>query len=787
MNKKALTTLEYYKILELLKEFAGSSLAKEKCIHLKPMNDLNRINEALNGTDDALSRIMAHGSISFQGVKDLRATIKRLEVGSILSISELLDISSTLNCAARAVSYNKKAESTDSLLPLFEALNPLTEVNNEIKSCIAGEDEINDNASKRLFDIRSQIRQTNDKIHSELNKMVNSQTMRTYLQEAVITSRQGRYCLPVKSEYKSSVPGMVHDQSATGSTFFIEPMAVVQLNNTIRELQIKEQEEIQIILANLSAMCQENVQAITLTAKTLTELDFIFAKAALSKQLKCTRPDMNDCGIINLKKARHPLIPANQVVPIDISLGGDFDLLVVTGPNTGGKTVSLKTVGLLTLMAQSGLHVPAFDHSRLSVFTQVYADIGDEQSIEQSLSTFSSHMVNTVNILKNCDAQSLVLFDEIGAGTDPIEGAALAVSILSWLHERGIRTMATTHYSELKVFALSTPGVENASCEFDVESLSPTYRLLIGIPGKSNAFAISGKLGLPKHIIEDAGKRIDSSDIKFEDLLADLENKRKTIEKEQEEIAKYKLEVENLHKELQNKTKHLDERSENILRKAKEEAAEILRNAKEVADETIKAMNKHGFSAREMEKERTRLRDEMNRVNSGLSLKPKESTPRKQHKPADFKPGTQVKVLSMNLNGTVSSAPNAKGDLFVQMGIMRSLQNISDLEIIDEKVINEKNLKATGAGRIKMSKSATISPEINLLGFTADEAIQALDKYLDDAYLAKLGQVRIVHGKGTGVLRNAVHSYLKGISYVKSYRLGDLGEGDTGVTIAEFK
>lgn len=787
MNKKALQTLEYNKILDVLQSFACSSLAKDRCAHLKPSSDLDKINQLLEQTSSALSRILAHGSISFQGICDLRPCVKRLEVGSVLSISELLAVSSTLSCAARALAYNGDTTNPDCITELFESLNPLGAVNSEIKNCIIGEDEISDDASVRLRDIRRQIRQTNDKIHSELTRMVNSQTIRTYLQEAVITSRQGRYCIPVKAEYKSSVPGMVHDQSATGSTFFIEPMSVVMLNNTIRELEIKEQEEIQIILARLSAMCAENTESLLTTGKALVELDFIFARALLSKHWKCSCPDMNSDGVINLKKARHPLIPINQAVPIDISLGDTFDLLIVTGPNTGGKTVSLKTVGLLTLMGQSGLHIPAFDHSKLAVFTQIYADIGDEQSIEQSLSTFSSHMVNTVNILKNCDENSLVLFDEIGAGTDPIEGAALAVSILSWLHGRGIRTMATTHYSELKVFALSTPGVENASCEFDVETLSPTYRLLIGIPGKSNAFAISSKLGLPAHIIEDAGNRIDSSDVKFEDLLADLEDKRKIIEKEHEEIAKYKLEVEKLRQELQHKSDNLNERSDKILREAKEEAAEILRNAKDVADKTISAMNKQGMSVNQLEKERTRVREEMNKVNSGLKLQVKSNVPKKKHKLSEFKLGVKVKVLSMNLTGTVNSLPNSKGNLFVQMGIMRSQVNISDLEIIDEDVTKEKNFKATGAGRIKMSKSATISPEINLLGLTADEAILELDKYLDDAYLSKLGQVRVVHGKGTGVLRNAVQSYLKGVSYVKSYRLGGLGEGDTGVTIVEFK
>lgn len=787
MNKKALQTLEYNKILDVLQGLACSQLAKDRCLHLKPSSDINKINEMLAQTSAALSRIYAHGSVSFQGIFDLRPSVKRLEVGSVLSITELLAISTTLSCASRVLSYNGNTEDPDCLSPLFEALNPLGAVNTEIRNCIVGEDEISDDASPRLRDIRRQIRQTNDKIHSELTRMVNSQTIRTYLQEAVITSRQGRYCIPVKAEYKSSVPGMVHDQSSTGSTFFIEPMAVVALNNTIRELEIKEQEEIQIILAKLSAMCGEHTEEILLDGKTLVELDFIFARALLAKQWKCSCPDMNTDGIINLKKARHPLIASNQVVPIDIYLGDTFDLLIVTGPNTGGKTVSLKTVGLLTLMGQSGLHIPAFEHSKLAVFTQIYADIGDEQSIEQSLSTFSSHMVNQVNILKNCDENSLVLFDEIGAGTDPIEGAALAVAILSHLHNRGIRTMATTHYSELKVFALSTPGVENASCEFDVETLSPTYKLLIGIPGKSNAFAISSKLGLPDFIIEDANRRIDSSDIKFEDLLADLENKRKTIEKEHEEIARYKHEVEKLRQELQHKADNIDERSDKILRNAREEAAEILRNAKEVADETISAMNKHGLSVRELEKERTRVREEMNKANSGLKLQAKSNIPKKQHKASDFKLGVKVKVHSMNLEGTVSSLPNTKGELFVQMGIMRTQVNISDLEIIDEDLTKEKNFKATGAGKIKMSKSATISPELNLLGLTADEAIQKLDKYLDDAYLSKLPQVRIVHGKGTGVLREAVQRYLKCVTYVKSYRLGGLGEGDTGVTIVEFK
>lgn len=786
MNKKALQTLEFHKIVDVLKSYAGSEPARELCTRLRPSDDIEYINGQLELTGAALSRIEAYKGISFQGVRDVTPSLARLKVDSVLTISELLAISSTLDVAGRVKSYGLSREEEDCLTPIFSELTPLTPVNSEIKGCILSEDEISDDASPNLKNIRRQIRLTNDKIHSELTRMLNNSTIRNYLQESVITTRSGRYCLPVKAEYKSVVAGMVHDQSSTGSTFFIEPMAVVQLNNAIRELEIKEQEEIQIILARLSQLCAEHTDEIAATLSTLIQLDFIFARAMLAKQWKCSAPKMNTEGIINLKKARHPLIPANQVVPIDIYLGENFDLLIVTGPNTGGKTVSLKTVGLLTIMAQCGLFIPAFDNSRLAVFKEVYADIGDEQSIEQSLSTFSSHMTNTVNILKHCNRDSLVLFDEIGAGTDPVEGAALAVAILSDLHRKGIRTMATTHYSELKVFALTTPGVENACCEFDVESLRPTYRLLIGVPGKSNAFAISGKLGLPSYIIEDAGKRIDASDVKFEDLLTDLENSRKTIEKEREEIAAYKEQIAKLKNELQRKSENLDERKDKILLKAKEEAAQILREAKEVADSTIKIMNKHGMSARELEKERTRVREKMNSVTS-TPVGQKTAQPKKKHKPSDFTLGVAVKVLSMNLKGTVSSLPNPKGDLFVQMGIMRSQVNISDLEIIEEDMTKEKNFKATSAGKIKMRKSASISPEINLLGLTADEAVTQLDKYLDDAYLSKLGQVRVVHGKGTGVLRQAVHSYLRGVSYVKNYRLGEIGEGDTGVTIVEFK
>ena len=669
----------------------------------------------------------------------------------------------------------------------FDQLEPLSILAGEIRRCIIDEDEISDDASSTLKHIRRSISQTNDKVHSTLLSLVNG-SLRTYLQDAIITMRGDRYCLPVKAEYRSQVQGMIHDQSSTGSTLFIEPMAVVKLNNDLKELYGKEQEEIQVILANLSADAAGYVTEIRRNYKLLTELDFIFAKGSFALSLNASKPIFNDHGYIHIREGRHPLLDKKKVVPITVTLGDAFDLLIVTGPNTGGKTVSLKTVGLFTLMGQAGLHIPALDRSELALFHEVYADIGDEQSIEQSLSTFSSHMTNIVSFLQHVDEHSLVLFDELGAGTDPTEGAALATSILSYLHERKIRTMATTHYSELKVYALSTPGVENACCEFDVETLRPTYHLLIGIPGKSNAFAISSKLGLPDYIIADAKERLSEQDESFEDLLADLENSRRTIEKEQQEIAAYKREVEALKQKLEQKQERLDERKERIINEANEKANAILREAKEVADETMKNFRKFGkenISAAEMERERERLRQKIKKTGSGVKLDTKK--PKKQHKPSDFKLGEAVKVLSLNLTGTVSSLPNAKGDLFVQMGILRSQVNISDLEIIDEPVITGKHLQKTSSGKMKMKKTMSVRPEINLLGKTVDEAIAELDKYLDDAYMSHISPVRIVHGKGTGALRSGIHNYLKRQKHVKSYRLGAFGEGDAGVTIVEFK
>ncbi len=790
MNSKVLRVLEYNKIIERLTDKATSEQGRKLTAALEPMTDLEAIKKAQTETADALGYLFRKGSTSFGGNKDLGMCIRSLEIGSTLSIAELLRIAAFLENVNRIKSYGRKEREdtpADSLDEYFESLEPLTPLSNEIRRCILSEEEIADDASPALKKIRRSMAIANDRIHSQLASMI-SGSCRTYLQDAVVTMRNNRYCIPVKSEYKGQVQGMVHDQSSTGSTFFIEPAAVVNLNNELRELEIKEQEEIAVILADLSAQAGAYTELLTGNQKAMTALDFIFAKAALALEQNAAMPVFNTEHQIRIRQGRHPLLDKKKVVPIDIQLGIDFDLLVITGPNTGGKTVSLKTVGLLTLMGQAGLHIPALDRSELSIFEEVYADIGDEQSIEQSLSTFSSHMTNIVSILQQADGGSLCLFDELGAGTDPTEGAALAISVLDHLHGRGIRTMATTHYSELKVYALSTPFVENASCEFSVETLRPTYRLLIGIPGKSNAFAISSKLGLPDHIIEDAKRHITEDKESFEDLLANLENSRVTIEKERLEIAGYKEEVKALKQKLEAKQEKIDQAKEKILRQANEEAREILQNAKELADETIRVFQKAeaGISIKDLEKSRQKVRDKISEKNEKLTLKNDKPT-HKVLKPTQIKPGDSVKVVSMGLKGTVSSLPDKNGNLFVQCGIIRSKVSLNDLVLIEEETINTGKMQRSSSGKLKMSKSYSISTEINLLGRTVDEALSELDKYLDDAYLTHLPSVRVVHGKGTGALRNAVHNYLRKNRVVKSYRLGEYGEGDAGVTIVEFK
>jgi DNA mismatch repair protein MutS2 len=790
LNNKSLSTLEYNKIISRLVSFACSDGAKQILHKLEPMTDIDKINTALDYTNDALTRVYQKGSVDFSRIKDIRGSIARLKVGSSLNALELLNISMLLECAAHIKGYYEQR--ADSIQPLIDMLDPVTLLNNTIKKCIISEDEISDDASANLRSIRRQKNIAADRIHTELNKILNSPSTRTYLQDYVITTRQGRFCLPVKAEYKSLMPGMVHDQSSTGSTVFIEPAAVVKLNNDIRELELKEQAEIEVILADLSAKAAEYTDSLLSDYEILTNLDCIFAKALLSRHFNCSRPVMNNKGIVNIKKGRHPLIEPHTVVPIDIYLGTDFNLLIITGPNTGGKTVSLKTVGLLTLMAQAGLNIPALEHSDIAVFDNIFADIGDEQSIEQSLSTFSSHMTNTVDILKKADSNSLILFDEIGAGTDPTEGAALAIAILDSLHRRNITTMATTHYSEIKMYALTTDGVENACCEFDVQSLRPTYRLLIGVPGKSNAFAISKKLGLSDNIINDASRRLDSEDIKFEDLVTDLEQSRVTIEREREELNEYKAQIAQLKSELTKKTERLDERTDNIIRKANEEAARILKDAKEYADKTINAMNKHGMTVKELEKHRSAIREKMNKRQEKLKIEPANNiSEHKAHDISEFKVGMHVKVLTMNVIGTVSQIHKNKNQVTVLVGSLSTKMDIKNLAILkgykDPAETSSKPKGAGGSGKIKMSKSSSVSSEINLLGYTVDEAIAVLDKYLDDAYIARIPQVRIVHGKGTGALRSGITSYLHGVPYIKEFRLGQIGEGAEGVTIVTFK
>lgn len=796
MNEKSLRILEYNKIIEMLSSKAHSKAGKLLCDGLKPIDNLNEVISSLQNTDDALKRLLRNGNVSFAGNKDIRQSLLRLKKGSSLNALELLLICDLLEASSRVKSYLKKEhpdDEDDSLDKYYAMLEPLTKHSLEIRRCIISEDEIADDASSELKAIRRHIKGTNDKIHSELTRMVNT-TYRTYLQDAVITMRDGRYCIPVKAEYKSNVPGMVHDQSGSQSTFFIEPAAIVNLNNELKQLSIDEEREVGVILAKLSSDLSDHLDEIITDSEVLTILDFIFAKANLALDMNATRPLYNVFGHVNLKKARHPLLDKNKVVPIDIKLGYDFDLLIITGPNTGGKTVALKTIGLMSLMGQAGLFIPAKDASELSIFDNIYADIGDEQSIEQSLSTFSSHMKNIVEILHEADEKSLCLFDELGAGTDPIEGAALAISVLSDLHARKVRSVATTHYSELKVYALQEEGVENACCEFDVDTLRPTYRLLIGIAGKSNAFAISSKLGLPSYIIDDAKSRISKKDESFEDVLTELENNRVIIENEKAEIEKLKREIELLKKDYENRQKKLLESKDKIIREATEEAREILQDAKNTADTAIRDLMKkeNRGDIRSMERNRTKLREKIDNTNSKVSIN-SSTVNKKKNKPSDFKLGEDVRIISLNMEGTINSLPDSKGNLYVLCGIMRMQAKMDDIEFIDKPDIIVKDMKFKSGDLSKkshqksLSKASSISMEINLLGKMVDEAIAELDKYLDDAYLSHLSSVRIVHGKGTGALRNAVHNYLKNVSYVSSYRLAEYGEGDAGVTIVEFK
>ncbi len=793
MNQKSLKILEYDKIIKMLTSYAGSVMGKKLCEELTPTSDLNTILSMQEETGAALLRIYRQGNLSFLGVEDVKPSLLRLNMGASLNTTELLSVSKLLSCVQTAISYCKideRTEFADALTYLFESLTPLTHLYQDITRCILSPDEIADDASPALKDIRRNIKGINAKVHQQLTQLIASSKNQSMLQDSLVTMRNGRYCVPVKAEYKSQFQGLIHDQSSTGSTLFIEPLGVVNLNNELRDLEGKEQNEIERILSLLSEKVSLEQDSIKRNLEILTKLDFIFARAQLAKSYDGVMPEYNKEGILRIKRGRHPLLDKKTVVPINIELGDTFSMLLITGPNTGGKTVSLKTAGLFSLMGQSGLFLPALEGTSLCVFDDVFADIGDEQSIEQSLSTFSSHMTNIVSIMNQATEQSLILFDELGGGTDPTEGAALAISILSHLHAQGIRTIATTHYSELKLFALSTEGIENACCEFDIESLRPTYRLLIGIPGKSNAFAISSKLGLPSYIIEAAKGQIDQSAQDFEALLSDLEQSKITIQKEEEEILAYKEELEMLRADLKQSKEDLNNKKATIIREAKEEALSILSEAKEIADESIKkyqqwVQNPKAANAKTMEAQRGKLRDQMNKSSKDLLEQKKRK--KGAHSASDFKIGDKVHVFSLSMDGIVQSLPDNKGNISVQMGILRSFVSIEDCEILDEAVITTPTIKRTSKGKVSMNKSASIRPEINVLGKTVDEAVAILDKYLDDAYLSHLPQVTIIHGKGTGALRAGIQNYLKKLKYVKSYRAGSFGEGEMGVTIVEFK
>lgn len=787
VNKKVLHTLEYNKIIDMLVEEADSALAKETARHLLPSSKRDEIIGWQTETSHALMRLLKQGKLPFHGLRDIRPSLMPLEKGGVLGMGELLNICRCLEIANGAIEYDNKFEDLqDALSGRFASLVDLPDLRREINRCILSPEEMADDASPELKRIRRTMKGANDRIREQLTATINSSG--SMLRDNIVTMRNGRYCLPVKQEYKSTFPGMIHDQSSTGSTFFIEPMAIVKLNNELAELAMKEQDEIEKILASLSALAAPYTEDLQRDVLLLAELDFIFAKAGLSKKMQGSEP-LFDQNYIHIKKGRHPLIPKDQVVPIDVTLGKTYDLLIITGPNTGGKTVSLKTVGLFTLMGQAGLHIPAFDRSHLRVYEEVYADIGDEQSIEQSLSTFSSHMVNTVYILKRANKKTLALFDELGAGTDPTEGAALAIAILDNLHNRQVTAMATTHYSELKVYALSTEGVENASCEFDVESLQPTYRLLVGVPGKSNAFAISGKLGLSQDIITEAAKLIDSDARSFEDVVTGLEEARTEAEKEREKAKRIREEAEHFRDKMIAKNERIDAAKDKILRRANEEAHEILQKAKDTADESIRKYNKWmkgSGMTKEMEKERAALRQELDQTGSKLTIQGSGKAPAKA--PDKLEIGDIVMVHSMGVKGTISTLPNSKGKCYVQMGILRSEVDVKDLELLEQETkAARKEVNITHARNMKMAKAMTISSELNLIGKTVDEAMGLLDKYLDDAYLAKLHQVTIIHGMGTGALRNAVQNHCKRSKYVKSYRMGEYGEGGYGVTVVEFK
>ena len=792
MNERTLKVLEYYKIIDKLKDKTESHLGRNMVENLRPSTDIEEVEYMQKETSEAVALLIKRGEPPLYGIKDLMVEIKRVEMGGSLSPGSLLKVSDSLRVSRNLKNYIKKTrEDKDSNYPILEglidSLRIFKRIEDSINNAIISEEEISDNASANLKNIRRQINVKNESIRNKLNSIVNSSTHKKYLQDAIVTIRDGRYVVPIKQEYRVKFPGLVHDQSSSGATLFIEPMPVVELNNELKELQIKEKKEIEKILLKLTELVAEESQSIRQNQKILEKVDFIFSKGKLALDMKASEPMLNKDGYINIKKGRHPLLKVEEVVPIDIYIGKDFNTLVITGPNTGGKTVTLKTTGLLTLMAQSGLHIPADYNSEIAIFNHVFSDIGDEQSIEQSLSTFSSHMTNIINILENINDNSLVLFDELGAGTDPTEGAALAMSILDYLHGMNIRTIATTHYSELKIYALTKEGVKNASVEFDLETLSPTYRLSIGVPGKSNAFEISKRLGLDNYIIDHARTLISKENVEFEDVLQTIEEDRKIVEANKMETERLKKEIKRLREESDREKEKISERREKIIRNAKEEARGILKSAKEESDSIVSELRKISSDIekeknRKIQEAQNKLKESLGDVEGDLSssiLNVKSNKP-----PKNLKIGETVEVLSLEQQGTVLSTPDENGNVNIQVGIMKVNVHISTLKRAKHKKVDQSQISAKN---IIKSKARTVSKELDLRGERLDEALLDMDKYLDDAYIAGLKEVIIIHGKGTGVLREGISSLLKSHRHVKSYRLGNYGEGGTGVTVVELK
>lgn len=790
MNRKILHTLEYTKVVDLLVHHASTSLGKSKAAELQPSGELEEVKRRLTATDEAFKVDRLKGGAPFGGIRDVRSALHRARIGGMLNPQELNDIGGTLFGGRRLKRFllDVHAETSIALLAgLCELLEDNRPLEEKIKGCIDENAHVLDQASPELSRIRSELRSGEGRVREKLDQMVRTPSIAKMLQDALVTIRNDRYVIPVKAEYRSHFGGLVHDQSASGATLFIEPESVVQMNNKLRELKLKEEAEVEKILRLLSALVAEFADPLANNLDLLAELDFIFAKAVLARELKASLPMMNDRGFLKIKRGRHPLISREAVVPLDVELGNQYSTIIITGPNTGGKTVALKTIGLLSLMAMSGLFVPAEDGSQLCVFDAIYADIGDEQSIEQNLSTFSSHMTNIISILRDMTPKSLVLFDELGAGTDPAEGSALAISILEHIHAMGCRMVATTHYSELKAYAYDRKGVINASMEFDIQTLSPTYRLLVGVPGRSNAFAIAERLGLSPRIIEHARGQVGEEDQRVESMIATLEENRLTAEAERNTAAELRQQVEGLKSKLEEERRRFDEQREKLLAKAEQEAREAVARARREAEEIISDLRRMAMEERTGFKEH-KLIDAKRRLDQAvpeLTNKMKRTATAAPKKHAVIGPGDEVLVTSLNQKGHVVEL-SGSSEAVVQLGIMKMKVAKEDLQLVAAKAEAKAPVQKVAAG-VKRTRDDHVRTELDLRGQNLEESLMEVDRFLDESFLSNLGQVYIIHGKGTGVLRTGIQEYLRKHKHVKSYRLGNYGEGGVGVTVVELQ